>query len=113
MGAVLSVQLGSAVATHLFSSVQPGGAAFLRLAFGAVVLVIISRPAARQMEWRTVRWAILFGLAVAGMNFCFYSAIDRIPLGIAVALEFTGPLSVAVVGSRRALDVLWVALAAS
>lgn len=107
------MQLGSAVATHLFDSVQPGGAAFLRLAIGAIVLVALARPAMRGLEWRSARWAILFGLTVAGMNFCFYSALDRIPLGIAVALEFTGPLGVAVAGSRRALDVLWVALAAA
>lgn len=111
MGAVVSVQLGSAVATHLFGSIGPGGAAFLRLLVGAVILVALSRPATREMRWSAMRWAILFGLAVAAMNFCFYSAIDRIPLGIGVALEFTGPLGVAVAGSRRPLDALWVALA--
>lgn len=113
MGAVLSVQLGSAVATHLFGSVQPGGAAFLRLAVGAIVLVALSRPALRCLEWQSARWAILFGLAVAAMNVSFYSALDRIPLGIAVALEFTGPLGVAVAGSRRILDAIWVVLAAA
>lgn len=113
MGAVLSVQLGSAVATHLFHAVGTGGAAFLRLAFGALVLVAVSRPDLRGSAWTDLGTAILFGLTVAGMNFTFYSAIDRIPLGVAVALEFTGPLTVAVLGSRRALDVVWVLLAAA
>jgi inner membrane transporter RhtA len=113
MGAVLSVQLGSAVATHLFHAVGPGGAAFLRLAFGSLVLVTVSRPDLRGSAWTDLATAVLFGLTVAGMNFTFYSAIDRIPLGVAVALEFTGPLTVAVLGSRRALDVVWVLLAAA
>jgi inner membrane transporter RhtA len=93
--------------------VGPGGAAFLRLAFGAIVLVAVWRPGFRGHAAGDLRIAILFGLTVAGMNFAFYSAIDRIPLGIAVALEFIGPLGVAVLGSRRAIDGVWVVLAAA
>ena len=112
MGAVASVQLGSALAKHLFYALGPGGAAFLRLAFGALVLLAAVRPRPGGQNRAGYRVAILFGLTVAAMNFSFYSALDRIPLGIAVTLEFVGPLGVAVAGSRKALDVLWVVLAA-
>jgi inner membrane transporter RhtA len=105
--------MGSAVATHLFDSVGPVATAFLRLALGAVLLLAVWRPRLRSYSWPEYRVAILFGLVTAIMNASFYSALHRIPLGIAVTLEFVGPLSVAVVGSRRALDLLWVALAAA
>lgn len=113
MGAVGSVQCGSAVATHLFASVGTGGAAFLRLLVGAVILLAAWRPRfghAGRAAWVA---AILFGLTTAAMNFSFYSALDRLPLGIAVTLEFVGPLGVAIAGSRRLLDLLWVVLAAA
>jgi inner membrane transporter RhtA len=112
LGAVVSVQCGSAVATHLFATVGSGGAAFLRLLVGAIVLLAIWRPWVRRhgrAEWLA---AILFGLTTAVMNLSFYSALDRIPLGVAVTLEFVGPLGLAVAGSRRILDVTWVVLAA-
>lgn len=111
--AVLSVQLGSAIAKHLFASIGPGGSAFLRLAFGALLLLALLRPRLRGYDPAAYRAAILFGLAVAAMNFSFYSALARIPLGVAVTLEFVGPLGVAVAGSRRALDLLWIGLAAA
>jgi inner membrane transporter RhtA len=111
--AVLSVQLGSAVAKNLFASVGPGGASFLRVGFAAVVLLAIWRPRLSDHAPRHVVMALTFGLATAVMNTCFYLALDRIPLGIAVTLEFVGPLGVAVAGSRRVLDLLWVMLAAA
>lgn len=106
-------QLGAAIAKSLFDSVGPGGAVFFRVGFAALILLLLWRPrfaGHRRADYFTV---IVFGLALAGMNFAFYSALDRIPLGVAVTLEFTGPLGVAVAGSRRALDVLWVVLAAA
>ena len=113
MGAVLSVQVGSAIATHLFGTVGPLATAFLRLGFGSLILLAVWRPGLRQFGWHQYRVAILFGLATAAMNASFYSALNRIPLGIAVALEFVGPMTLAVVGSQRALDVLWVVMAAA
>jgi inner membrane transporter RhtA len=113
LGAVISVQCGSAVATHLFKDIGAGGAAFLRLLVGALVLLAIWRPWTRRHgrpEWTA---AVLFGLTTAAMNFSFYSALDRIPLGVAVTLEFVGPLGLAVAGSRRPLDLLWAFLAAA
>jgi inner membrane transporter RhtA len=113
MTAVLSVQTGSALATHLFATAGPGGASFLRLAFGAIILLAVWRPSLRDHGRSALLTALLFGIAVAAMNFAFYAAIDRIPLGIAVTLEFAGPLSVAVAGSHRPLDLVWVLLAAA
>lgn len=111
VGAIASVQFGGAIAVHLFASVGPAGAVLLRLASAAVVLLAVSTPRLHGRAVRQLPLAALFGLVLAGMNLSFYEAIDRIPLGIAVSLEFVGPLTVAVVGSRRAVDLVWVALA--
>jgi len=112
LGAIASVQLGAALAVHLFASVGPGGAVFLRLTTAAVVLWVVWRPRLRVRTRREVLLTAAFGVVLAGMNLSFYSAIHRIPLGIAVSLEFLGPLAVAVAGSRRRIDLVWVALAA-
>jgi inner membrane transporter RhtA len=113
MGAVASVQLGAAVATTLFDDLGPAGTVLLRTGFAAIALLLLWRPQIRGKEPVALRDAVLFGLALAAMNLSFYGALDRIPLGIAVTLEFTGPFAVAVAGSRRASDLLWVALAAA
>ena len=113
LSAIASVQLGSALAVHLFRWVGPGGAVFLRLLTAAVVLVAIWRPSLRRRTRGELLLAGVFGAVLAGMNLSFYAAIHRIPLGIAVALEFVGPLSVALLGSRRRVDLVWVALAAA
>jgi inner membrane transporter RhtA len=106
------VQFGSALAKTLFDQVGPGGTVFLRLVLAALVLALIWRPSLRGHARRDL-WLILwFGLCLAGMNWAFYSSLDRIPLGVAVTFEFVGPLGVAVWGSRRPLDLVWVALAA-
>jgi inner membrane transporter RhtA len=112
VGAIASVQFGSAVAATLFARIGPGGAVLLRLLFGAIVVLALWRPRLRGRGTRDLLLAVAFGLVLAGMNFSFYSAIHRIPLGIAVTLEFVGPLAVAVFGSRRWIDLVWVALAA-
>lgn len=112
MLSIVSVQLGAAIAKTLFDSLGPGGTVFLRIAFASLVLLVLVRPKLGGHDRNAYVVAGLFGLALAGMNFSIYLAIDRIPLGVAVTLEFVGPLGVAVAGSRRMLDLLWVVLAA-
>ena len=113
LGGVVSVQVGAAVATRIFDDVGPTGAVMLRLAFAALVLVAIWRPALDGLRDARARDVIGFGLALAGMNTSFYLALDRIPLGIGVTLEFVGPLGVAFATSRRRSDFVWAGLAAA
>ncbi len=109
----ISVQSGAGLAVRVIDRAGPLVTVWLRLAFGALILAVL-RPAWRSNigrdAWRT---AILFGVVLAAMNGAFYAALARIPLGVAVTLEFWGPLAVAVMGSRRPLDLLWVVLAAA
>ena len=107
--AAVSPQIGAAFAVTLFDELGPAGAAFLRLAFAAIVLWAIWRPRLAG----DLRLAGAFGVALGLMNWSFYEAINRIPLGAAVTIEFAGPLLVAVIGSRRRLDGVWIALAAA
>ncbi|HEY2650689.1 MAG TPA: EamA family transporter [Solirubrobacteraceae bacterium] len=113
VSAIASVQLGSAVAATLFADIGPAGAVLLRLLFGAVVVLALWRPRLRGRSRRELALGVAFGLILACMNLSFYEAIHRIPLGIAVTIEFIGPLGVAVAGSRRPIDLLWVGLAAA
>jgi inner membrane transporter RhtA len=108
---IVSVQLGSAVAKQLFGAVGSFGTVALRLFFAAAVLMLVWRPSLR-LNRRT--WTVVFsyGVILGLMNLCFYLALARIPLGIAVTTEFLGPLAVALAGSRRWLDVFWAVLAA-
>ena len=108
---IASVQLGSALATTLFDELGPGGTVFLRTFFGAVILFAIWRPARAALNRETTRDIVYFAITLAGMNLSFYEALDRLPLGIAVTFEFTGPLAVALLGSRNRLDLLWAFLA--
>jgi inner membrane transporter RhtA len=110
LGSITSVQCGAALATRLFPVAGPGGTVFLRLAFAAVLLLVATRPSLRldRAEWG---WLVLFGAVFAAMNTSFYEAIARLPLGLAVTIEFVGPLAVAVTTSRTRLDLLWAALA--
>ncbi|MDJ0702850.1 MAG: EamA family transporter [Leptolyngbyaceae cyanobacterium MO_188.B28] len=109
--AIGSTQIGSASAKALFQEAGPAGVVFLRVGFAAAFLFLLWRPQWRSQVRDHLGLLILFGLALALMNFSFYAAIDRIPVGIAVALEFIGPLGLAIVKSRRVLDILWVLLA--
>ena len=113
LGAVASVQSGAAVATRLVPQAGPGGTVLLRLGISAVLLMAIARPSMTGRPSADLRLALAFGLALAGMNATFYEALSRIPLGVAVTVEFIGPLAVAVLGSRRPVDLLWVVLAAA
>ncbi len=110
---ITSVQMGAAVAVHLFGAVGPAGTVLLRVGGGAIMLVVAQRGLPLRASRRAYLAAILFGLTLAFMNFVFYLALARIPLGIAVTIEFVGPLGVAVAGSRRLIDFVWVVMAAS
>jgi inner membrane transporter RhtA len=110
---IASVQFGSALATTLFDEAGPAGTVLLRTAFAALVLAAVWRPAMRGRGETTWRAVALYGVCLVGMNLCFYESLDRIPLGIAVTLEFVGPLTVAIVGTRSRRDVIWVVLAAA
>lgn len=109
--AIASVQSGAAVAKGLFGQAGPAGVVLLRLSFAAVLLLALSRPQVRGRRPADLRLAVVFGVVLAGMNLSFYEAAARIPLGVAVTIEFIGPLAVAVGGSRRRRDLLWAALA--
>ncbi len=109
---IVCFQLGAALAKGLFADVGPGGMVLLRVGFAAIIMAAVWRPVVRGYTAKQYGLAIGFGLTLAAMNLAFYSALDRIPLGVAVTLEFTGPLMVAVIGSRRWLDAVWVVFAA-
>jgi inner membrane transporter RhtA len=111
--AITSLQFGASFAATLFDDLGPAGVAFVRLAVAAIVLLVAWRPRVRGRTRGDLLVVLLFGLTLGAMNVAIYSSFDRIPLGLAVTIEFVGPLAVAVVGSRRALDVLWVLLAAA
>jgi inner membrane transporter RhtA len=111
VGASTSVQGGAAVAKSLFPSIGPPGVVWLRLLFGSIALWVIARPELRSRPWRELRLVLVLGVVLVSMNVSFYEAIDRLPLGVAVTVEFLGPLSVAILASRRRVDFLWVALA--
>jgi inner membrane transporter RhtA len=110
---IASVQLGAAFATKLFVHLGPAGTVLVRVLFAAVVLCAIWRPSLRSHTAGELRLAALFGLSVAFMNLSFYEAIDRIHLGIAVTIEFVGPLAVSLAGSRSRRDVGLALLAAT
>ena len=112
VGAIASVQFGSAIGATLFPQIGPGGAVLLRLLFGSAMLALIWPPRVRGHTRDELLLAALLGLVLAAMNMSFYHSIQRIPLGIAVTIEFVGPLTVAVIGSKRRIDLLWVGLAA-
>jgi inner membrane transporter RhtA len=106
-----SVQFGAAFANTLFDEAGPGGVVFLRLLLSAAILLAVARPTLRRRSRADLAAAIAFGLILGTMNWTFYEALNRLPLGVAVTIEFTGPLMVAVAGSRRWLDAVWVLLA--
>jgi inner membrane transporter RhtA len=110
---MLTTQLGAALARHLFDNHAPAGVGMLRLSFAAVVLLVIARPKLSALSRRDSLVVLGFGVALAGMNLSFYEALNRLPLGVAVTVEFAGPLAVAVAGSKRKLDLVWALLAAA
>jgi inner membrane transporter RhtA len=109
---IISVQVGAAFAKDLFGTVSPTAMVWLRLVTSALILTAIARPRLRgrtRQDWLVVAG---FGVSLGVMNWAIYQSFARIPLGIAVTIEFIGPLTLAVVGSRRAKDLVWVGLAA-
>ncbi len=114
LGAVSS-QCGAAIATKLFADVGPLGTVTLRLVFATAALLVAVRPGRTEVrrlsDRRSLLTMVVFGLALGGMNLAFYEAIDRVPLGVAVTLEFAGPLALSIATSRRWADVLWAVLA--
>jgi len=111
LGAATSVQGGASVAKSLFPELGPPGVVFLRLLFGSIALWAIARPELRGRPRRELRLVAALGVVLVSMNVSFYESIDRLPLGIAVTVEFLGPLAVAVLGSRRRVDFVWIAFA--
>mgnify|MGYP003704679543 CR=1 FL=1 len=108
---IVSVQFGAGVAKSLFDEISPTAIVWLRLATSTVVLLAIARPRVRgrsRADWTT---AVGFGLALGTMNWAIYQSFARIPLGLAVTIEFVGPLLLAVIGFRRPRDLAWVVLA--
>lgn len=111
VAAIVSAQVGSAVAKYLFAALDPTATVSLRTAFAALVLLLIWRPRLRGRTRADLLAALALGMTLAGLSLSFYAALERIPLGVAMTLEFAGPLGLALVGSRRRLDLLWGVLA--
>lgn len=111
--AIASVQVGSAIARGLFDDLGASGVTFLRLGFAALILAVVTRP--RVRGWSAAAWrsAALLGVAMAGMNLIFYLSLRTVPLGMAVTVEFLGPLLLSLVQTRRVVDLLWAGLAAA
>ncbi len=108
-----TVQLGSSLAKTVFDEVSATTVVWLRLLASALILLAVARPALRgrsRQDWVVM---LAFGVSLGVMNWSFYQSMARIPIGVAVTIEFVGPLTLAVIGSRRARDLLWVALAAA
>jgi inner membrane transporter RhtA len=110
---MFSIQAGASLAKTLFHSVGASGAVALRTALATLMLVIVFRPWRARITARSWRPLAAYGVSLGVMNFLYYLALRTIPLGITVALEFTGPLAVAMLSSRRPLDFLWILLAAA
>jgi inner membrane transporter RhtA len=111
--AITSLQFGAAIARTIFDETGPAGTALLRSSFAAIILLAIWRPSVRGHSARDLRLVAAFGLVLGAMNLCIYESFARIPLGIAITIEFAGPLALAVALSRRRLDLAWAALAAA
>lgn len=112
ISSIVAVQTGSALATGLFDALGPLGTVFLRALFGALLLLAVTRGAPLRARKWPHRDVVLLGFAVAGVTAFFFAALDRLPLGITVTLEFVGPLGVALAGSRQRRDLVWALLAA-
>lgn len=113
IGAIVSVQFGAAIAKSVFGVVDPTAFAWLRMTISALLFYAIARPRFRGRTWADWRVALGYGVCLATMNWSIYQSFARIPLGLAVTIEFLGPLAVAVAGSRRLRDFLWAGLAAA
>lgn len=111
--AIASVQFGAAIAKSIFDVAHPVTLAFLRALIAALIFLAFARPKMAGRSRRDWLLVVAYGLCLSGMNMLIYLSFQRIPIGLAVTLEFVGPLALAVLGSRRLLDLLWVSLAAA
>lgn len=111
LGGIVSVQIGGALAATLIPDIGATGAVALRLAVAVPILLVLARPRLRGRTWRDVRAVVAFGITLGLMNLCFYLSLERLPLGVAVTIEFIGPLGLAAAMSRRARDLVAVAVA--
>jgi inner membrane transporter RhtA len=109
--AMTTIQSGASLAKQLFPIVGPGGTIALRVGLSALILLLIFRPWQLRLSLSQWRSMVIYGASLGGMQLMFYFAIERIPLGIGVALEFSGPLLIAFLSSKRKKDLIWVALA--
>lgn len=109
--AMASIQTGASLAKGMFPLIGAQGTTALRLIFASVFMLILLRPWRARLTWKTLQTVMIYGVALGCMNLLFYMSLRTVPLGIAVALEFTGPLAVAILASRKAMDFVWVALA--
>src|SRR5271170_4812113 len=112
MVAMVCFQVGAAMAKGLFPVVGAAGTTALRMALAALMLLAVWRPWRMRLTLGQIRVIVIYGLALGWMNLFFYLSLRSIPLGIAVALEFTGPLALAMAASRRAIDFVWIVMAA-
>ncbi len=109
--AMISIQTGASLAKQLFPLIGVPATTTLRLVFAALILLLVLRPWRARLTADTWRSVAIYGVALGGMNLLFYLSLRSVPLGIAVALEFTGPLAVAICASRKPMDFLWIGLA--
>ncbi len=113
VASISSVQLGAAIGKSIFDQISPAGLTFVRLLLAAVIMVAIARPRPTSWSRSTLLNVLAFGAVLGAMNLLYYASLERIPLSVAVTLELVGPLTVALVHSRRASDVAWVLCAAA
>ncbi|HCN62123.1 MAG TPA: threonine/homoserine exporter RhtA [Pseudomonas sp.] len=109
--AMASIQSGASLAKSMFPIVGAQGTTTLRLIFASIIMLLILRPWRAKLTAKSLKTVIVYGVALGGMNLLFYMSLRTVPLGIAVALEFTGPLAVAIFSSRKAIDFVWIGLA--
>ncbi|MFP2960225.1 threonine/homoserine exporter RhtA [Myxococcus sp. 1LA] len=109
--AMTSIQMGASLAKRVFPVLGATGATALRVFFAALILAAVFRPWRKRLTRQELLSVVIYGAALGGMNLTFYLALERIPLGIAVAIEFTGPLALAIFSTRRPIDFLWALLA--
>ncbi len=108
---IISLTVGTSFGKHLFAEVGPEGTSAIRVGLAAILMLAFWRPWREPLDKEAIKRIGIYGLVMGGMNFCFYMSLDTLPIGIAIAIEFTGPLVVAILSSRKALDFLWIILA--
>ncbi|WP_316849797.1 EamA family transporter [Pedobacter agri] len=109
---IISVQCGAAIAKGLFPEIGAAATASLRIGLSAIILLAAFRPNLTKLNAKQWKYVILYGLSLGAMNMVFYMAIERIPIGLGVTLEFVGPLLLAIFSSKKAIDFIWIVLAA-